>query len=177
MKFVMLVLCSLALKQTPVLQRPRNGEIIHIGPVNREIADRSPVATAILTHGAPHRITNHKIAVNITIHNLTDHELSFTDPLEVFDVHNSKTGERAPETPIGCDLNFFSPCHTTGGFPRLGGVQVIHVPPHGTEEDESYLDIPYQLDPGEYTVLGYVCAAQREGPECFKTNTIKVTVK
>jgi hypothetical protein len=176
MRFVILVLCFLALQQAPVEGHP-GGVVVHVGPVNREIADSSPVAKGVIALGIPAQGTLHKVAIHFEMDNLTTHALHYSDTLVVYDVKNIKTGLRAPETAFGCSVDFFSDCHTIGSPMRPGSVNHLDIPPGGSFKENHYIDASYYLEAGEYNVIGYACAAQREGPECFKTNTINITVK
>jgi hypothetical protein len=121
-----------------------------------------------------------KIAVHATLQNTSEHELVYVNPQVFFDVRNGRTNRRAPDTPAGCYANFFSKCYTPSmphGIPSTGLPKDI-VPATGSIELKplAYLDMDYELDPGEYTVVGIYCAAEREGPECFKSNKITITV-
>ncbi len=79
-----------------------------IGPQPREIADSSPVAKLVLTEVAPTPHSLYKIAVNATLHNLTDHEIIYGDVDGPFDVRFTATDKRAPETAAGCTGHFLA---------------------------------------------------------------------
>jgi hypothetical protein len=173
-----------------ISQTPKLGQFVSayskaIGPVSREIAETSPVATEMIERVAPDPriLTTNKIAVRYVIRNTTDHEIHYIEPLQTFNVTDVKTGERVPETPFGCSVNFFSKCYTSrmpagigNGMGDKSGKPRIVVPPHGSVEYVGFLDASYQLSVGEFSVVGYFCADEREGPECFKSNKITITI-
>jgi len=178
----------LALVASVTMQAQVTGRVEHddnaggykpIGPVHREIAESSPVATAVIERTTPgNQLTPFKIAIRFTIRNISDHELSYTGPLTTLDVHNIATGQRAEDGPYGCYVHFFSKCYTPSiprGIPA-GGVKPLQIPKDSTFEDVHLVDGEYKLQPGQYSVVGYFCATQGEGPECFKSNTITITI-
>jgi hypothetical protein len=150
-----------------------------IGPQHREIAESSQVATAVIEQTTPGRqMTPYKIAIQFTIHNTSNHELSYASPYLTLDVHNKATGERAKEGPYGCYVHFFSNCYSPSiprGIPS-GGIKPLTIPQGGKYEEQLLLDGEYNLEPGQYSVVGYFCAAKGEGPECFKSNAITITI-
>jgi hypothetical protein len=154
---------------------------VRTGPVHRQIAETSPVATVVIEQTAPKAgMKQFKIAVRATVHNTTGHELRYVNPSQNYDVTDRKTGKRAPNTDAGCYGNFFMDCYTPSFPVGVGpsGPPTYVIPPHGSKEIEplAYIDMDYKLDPGEYTVVGYFCATEREGPECFKSNRITITI-
>lgn len=149
-----------------------------VGPIHREISQTSPVATEVIEQTGPSPGYKYKIRVQATVRNITNHQLVYVDPRQYYDVRVRGTGERAPETAAGCYVNFFSDCYrlsTPKGIPSTGLPKEI-ISPRGTIENVDFLDASYELAPGEYTVVGIYCSTQREGPECFKSNTITVTI-
>jgi hypothetical protein len=147
-----------------------------IGPEHREIGDGSPFSQLVLASAIPDPQSRENFAVRATLHNLTDHELTFVDVGGAFDVRAGTSGKLAPETAFGCSIDFFSECHTTRKRPPWSAI-VLHVPEHGSLDlGVSYLDPEYILEPGSYTVVEYFCAKQREGPECLKSNAITIDV-
>jgi len=122
--------------------------------------------------------------IEVVLENISNHEIKYSfesrdhryrrQGIVFLDVRDGN-GNLAPETEDGCRSHFFSTCHTQ-----------VYLSPHG-DRPRSFaprekivssepLSVEYNLDPGEYTVVGYVCGMS-EGPECFKTNTIKITVQ
>jgi hypothetical protein len=150
-------------------------EIREIGIVHKEIAESSPVASGTLQAVKNPVKAGEGIRVHFTLQNRSDHDIQFGDALvPVLDVRD-ENGDLAPETAIGRDIHFFSPHHTEKRPPFLTAREgIIHA--HGKEEGDCYPIAEYVLTPGTYTVVGYVCSV-KEGPECFKTNTITITVE
>jgi hypothetical protein len=150
------------------------------GPVNREMADHSPVAVEIIEQIDPRPGVGYKVAVRATVKNTTNHELQYINPEQFYDVRYSGTGKRVPDTDAGCYYDFLSDCYTRSLPPGIAGPGLPKdvIPMHGSIEilPAQYLDMFYQLTPGEYSVVGYFCASQREGPECFKSNTIRIKI-
>jgi hypothetical protein len=149
------------------------------GPLHRDIAENSPVAKEVIMQTTPRSGYEYKIAIRATISNITDHPLRYVDAGQYYDVRNRKTGQRPLDTPIGCYVNFFSECYTPSmpvGKTSFDLPTII--PPRGSidTKPDQYIDMYYKLDTGEYTVVGYYCAAEREDPECFKSNTIMITI-
>jgi hypothetical protein len=148
--------------------------------LHREIAEHSPVAVEDIEQIAPRPGVGYTVAVRATVRNTTNHELQYVNPDQFYDVRYSGTGKRVPDTDSGCYYDFLSDCYTPSpphGIPGSGLPKAI-IPPHGSIEipPTQYLDVFYEMNPGEYRVVGYFCASQREGPECFKSDTIKITI-
>lgn len=147
---------------------------------HREIGASSPVATEEIFRAQHANISYQgKISIGATVHNLTDHDLRYVSPEQYYEVRASNTGELAPVTPFGCHVIFFSECYERNlpiGIPSAGPPTAI-ITPHGSQDmPVQYIDAYYTLSPGEYEVVGILCAKEREGPECFKSNKIKITV-
>jgi hypothetical protein len=152
-----------------------------IGPVHREIAEKSPVAIAVIEQTAPNPgVLGYRVAIRAAVRNITDHELQYVNPELVYDVTDSRTGKRVAETPAGCYWLFFSECYTPSEPPGRASEDPAKyvIPPYATIEilPMQYLDMDYKLDPGDYAVVGYFCASKREGPECFKSNKIRISI-
>jgi hypothetical protein len=168
----LLALTAAAQLQAPASAHVRVGPEV-IGIVHKEIADSSPVAFATL-HAEQNPVkVGSIIPIHFTLENRSDHDLKLFGGFPEVDIRD-KDGKIAPETAFGCGDHFFSPCHTAPGHSTRGPLRGA-IPVHGRVEDEIYPGPQYNLAPGTYTVVGYVCAVQ-EGPECFKTNTITITV-
>jgi len=110
-----------------------------MGPVRREIAESSPWRRSVigLTTKDPRILSPFKIGIRNVIHNTTNHEICYVAPLQVYDVMNSETGERAPETSVGCSVNFFSECYTSC-MPKgiqSAGKPKITLAPHASSEE------------------------------------------
>jgi hypothetical protein len=164
----------------PPVERPPRPVI---GVVPQEIADSSPVISATITAPSCAPANTFNIGSDINIHivlqNRTDHDVRYLEAslrgihgLVNYDVRDNN-GDLPPETELGCGRHFFSPCHTETGTRALVPPPIA---PKGTLEKDWHLNAEYELAPGTYTVVGYVCGMQ-EGPECFKTNTIIITVE
>lgn len=180
------VILCLALLATGVAQESKTGHQgsadMRIGPIHREIAETSPVAKELIERIVrdPRILSRHKIAIRVRIFNTTDHEINFQRMDAAFDVKNIKTGKRAPETPTGCTVDFFSECYTwtppnseANGYGLKPG---LTIKPNEFSESTDLLDAYYELSPGKYSVVSYFCAEKREGPECFKSNKITITI-
>ncbi|WP_263366987.1 hypothetical protein [Edaphobacter bradus] len=190
MKSVLVLLAFIAsgIQEAPITGHP-SPAYERRGAVHREIAESSPFAREVIQQVAPEPGIQFKntasnspqpfIAIRAVIHNISDHELVYVNPQQFYDVFNSKTGERAPTTDTGCYVNFFLDCYTPTlprGIPSTGPPKDV-IPAHGSKNlMVGYLDMDYQLAPGTYTVVGYYCATQREGPECFKSNKITISI-
>ncbi len=141
--------------------------------------------------GAPHYIQNtykvgSPINIRFTITNISDQTISFDlhsrdkkyfrKGITFLDARDGN-GNLAPETEAGCVSHFFSSCHTEY-YPKFGNPRRWRImEPNATVVDDySRLDIDYKISPGEYTVVGYLCG-MNEGPECIKSNAIKITVQ
>jgi hypothetical protein len=180
MKSVIVLLAFIA---SGIQETPQVGHIAERsyprGAVYREIAESSPFAKVEIQQVAPEPGIQFKIAVQSVIHNISNHELVYVNPQVLFDVFDSKTGERAPTTATACYTNFFLDCYTPTpppGTPSAGPPKDV-IPVHGSQKMLiGYLDLYYQLAPGTYTVVGYYCSTHREGPECFKSNKITITI-
>lgn len=149
------------------------------GPVHRDIAKTSPVATMVISE-VPHPKVSleGKLLIKASVQNITNHELRYVYPQLFFEVRNSATGALPPITPAGCHGLFFSNCYiarTPSSF-SPARVPPSIIPAHGMISNSDYIDHYYTLAPGEYSVVGIFCAKEREGPECFRSNEIKVTV-
>lgn len=178
---LLLALFMSGLQQTAKTQQQGGRAYEPIGPVHREIAEKSAVAIVVIEQTAPNPgVLGYRVAVRATVRNITDHELRYVNPELVYDVTASRTGKRATETPAGCYWLFFSECYTPSEPPGRASEDPAKfvIPPHATIEilPVQYLDIDYKLDPGDYAVVGYFCASKREGPECFKSNKIAITI-
>jgi hypothetical protein len=149
------------------------------GAIHREIAESSPFAREVIEQVTPERGVQFKISIQAVIHNTSDHELVYVNPAQFYDVYNNKTGERAPTTATACYVNFWLDCYTRLPPPGTGlaGPPKDVIPVGGSKNlMEGYLDMDYQLTPGTYAVVGYYCSTYREGPECFKSNKITITI-
>jgi hypothetical protein len=174
---LLLVFISFGVQQQTVTPDPEYG--VPRGPVHRDVAENSPVATIVISV-VPHPRVSYqgKLLIGASIHNVTNHELHYVYPQLYFEVRNSATGKLPPITPAGCHTLFFSDCYiasTPSSFSPANVPPAI-IPPQGTINESDYIDHFYTLAPGEYTVVGIFCAKKREGPECFKSNEIEVTV-
>lgn len=179
--FLFLALLAVGTAQEPKIGQMESGHT-KIGQVHREVAETSPVAKMVIERVArdPRLLSPYKIAVRVRIYNISDHEINYQRWGFTSDVTDIKAGKRAPETPTGCYSHFFSDCYTwsepmpeSGGFGRKPG---LTIEPNKYFETTDLLDSNYRLDPGDYSVVGYFCAAEREGPECLKSNKITITV-
>lgn len=160
-----------------------------IGVQQHEIAESSPFASAtIAATGATQNTYKVGSPINIrfTITNISDQTISFDlhsrdkkyfrKGITFLDARDGN-GNLAPETEAGCVSHFFSSCHTEY-YPKFGNPRRWRImEPNATVVDDySRLDIDYKISPGEYTVVGYLCG-MNEGPECIKSNAIKITVQ
>jgi hypothetical protein len=174
------------LSTTAIAQAPNAGKqesaYRRIGPIHREIVETSPVAKEVIAQipRDPRILSPFKIAIRVRIYNTSDHEINFQRMDAAFEVTNIKTGKRPPETQLGCAVDFFSDCYTSrmpksedNGYGRKPG---LTIKPNEFVESTDLLDSYYELSPGVYSVVSYFCAEKREGPECFKSNRINVTV-
>ena len=171
---VCVALTATAQSQAPARDHVRVGSE-EIGVVHKEIAESSPVASATLQAIKNPVKAGEGIRVHFTLENRSGHDIEYTSGIHpVIDVRD-ENGNLAPETETGQALHFFSPHHTdekwTSKLP-LHGI----IPAHGKEEGYCSPSAEYRLSSGTYTVVGYVCTI-KEGPECFKTNTITITVE
>jgi hypothetical protein len=179
MKSVLVLLALIAsyIQEPPITGHP--SPAYERGAVHREIAESSPFAKEVIKQVAPEPGVQFKIAIRAVIHNISNHELVYANSQQFYDVFNIKIGERAPTTATGCYVNFFLDCYTPTlprGIPSAGPPKDV-IPVNGSKNVMvGYLDMDYQLTPGTYTVVGYYCATQREGPECFKSNRIIITI-
>ncbi|WP_263366983.1 hypothetical protein [Edaphobacter bradus] len=176
---VLLALVASYIQEPPITGHP-SPAYERSGAVHREIAESSPFAREVIQQVVPKPGNQFKISIRAVIHNISNHELVYVNPAQFYDVFNIKTGERAPTTAAGCYGNFFLDCYTPTlprGIPSTGPPKDV-IPVHGSIENvkAGNLDMFYQLTPGPYTVVGYYCATQREGPECFKSNKITITI-
>jgi hypothetical protein len=175
----LLVLTATAQSDAPV-GRPAGGEPPHpVGAVHREVADSSPVASATLSPIQNPVKAGSITKVHFVLENRSDHAIKYIG-FPVLDVRD-ENGNVAPETINGRGMHFFSPRHTEGGAGNTyigGGAYTLRgiIPVHGKLEEDGFVNSEYELTPGTYTVVGYVCG-MKEGPECFKTNSVKVTVE
>jgi hypothetical protein len=146
-----------------------------IGVVHHEVADSSPVISVILTATASPYLKGKTIAVHVKKLNTSDHEIEYVNLTIVLVVFDSN-GNIAPETELGCQRHWFSPCYYTQGRNRIPWTNG-KIAPGGTSEYDKRLSDDYDLSkPGTYTVMGYM-SGYKEGPEYFKTNTIKITIE
>jgi Carboxypeptidase regulatory-like domain len=146
-------------------------KIIGIQPV--KIADSSPVVSATLSPTLS-PVKAGSVKVHIAVENISDHQIGYGTPLITFDVRD-ENGKLPPETPLGCTLHFFSPCHNDGA---LGPPFASYLVPHKKSEEDEDLTLEYDLSrPGTYTVVGYVRYFSDGAPEYFRTNKIKITVR
>jgi len=150
-----------------------------IGPVGREIMDKSPVASEAISLTVPAKGYSYKIAIHAVLTNTSDHEIKYINPSQYYNVVDAETGKRAPETETGCYMNFFSDCfRPSAPSGTAGSDAVIKIGSHHSYEikPDDFLDMLYKLVSGRYLVTGYFCAVKQEGPECFKSNTIMITI-
>jgi hypothetical protein len=147
-----------------------------IGPETRAIKENSPLIRVVISPASPDPRSQFRVAVKMTLYNLTDHDLSYSDVDGAYDVRISGSGKRAVETPFGCSIDFFSECHT-GKVPQPWSPALLHIPSHGMLElGISYLDPEYVLEPGTYSVMGYFCTKQGGTRECIESNRITIDV-
>ena len=157
----------------------------HLGVIPQPIADSSPVAVAsIQVMDSSDNIfkVGSVIKIHYSFQNRSDHQITYSEGSRTgsyfhapvtLDVRD-ENGNLPPETPFGCDFHFFSPCHTA---PHLARLPVpVRFPSGAKREGEIWLSAQYTLAPGKYTAIAYICGMS-EGPECFKTNTITITVE
>lgn len=143
-----------------------------IGIQNIKTADSSPVVSATLSPALSPAKVGSAVKVHMVVENTSDHEIHYGTPLIAFDVRD-ENGKLPPETPLGCTLHFFSPCHDDRQLSSMVGILV----PHKKLEEDEDLTLDYDLShPGTYTVVGYVRYFSDGAAEYFRTNTIKITV-
>lgn len=150
--------------------------IREIGIVQKEIAEFSPVASATLQAFKNPVKAGEIIPIHFILENRSDHDIEYEGGFyPALDVRD-ENGKLAPETETtGRDVHFFSPHHTESRpKTRTPPQGIIHA--HQKKEGDYAISAEYRLPPGTYTAVGYVCTV-KEGPECFKTNTITITVE
>jgi hypothetical protein len=155
----------------------RSGRVRIIGIQNRKIADSSPSVSATISPALGPAKAGSAVKVHLVVENTSDHEIAFWGALVMFDVRD-ENGKLAPETPEGCALHFFSPCYSVTEYngSELSS-PLLRLVPHKKLEDDEDLTQEYDLSqPGSYTAVGYLCSLVDQGPGCFRTNTIKITV-
>ena len=183
----LLALAAMAQSEAPAMRQGSSTQVtgpdLHhdssshvVGVVHREIADSSPVASATLRSVQNPVKAGSDIKIHFVLENRSDHGIKYFGDLLEVDVRD-QYGKLPPETTLGCDRHFFSPCHSEGpgGDVHVSPPQGI-IPSHGKLEYDDFLNGQYNLVLGTYTVVGYVCAV-KEGPECFKTSMITITVE
>jgi hypothetical protein len=150
-----------------------------IGPLHYVIAESFPDAKQVIEQIPPERgMKQFKIALQTTIYNTSDHELRFVSPGTDYIVIDMRTGLPPKDTPAGCYINGFSKCFTPSvpvGIPS-SGLPVDVIPVGGKVTHLEYLDQGYILEAGKYSVTGIYCTAKGQGRECFKSNTITITI-
>lgn len=179
------ILC-LALITAALAQEPKSGQpgsaYARIGAVHREISEKSPVAKLSIEQVPrdPRIMNPFKITIQTRLYDTSDHEINYRRIEIAFDFTDLKTGRRAPETALGCAVNFFSDCYTShmpmseaNGFGKKPG---LTIEPHKYFESKDFVDGFYKLSSGQYSVVAYFCAAEREGPECLRSNKIIISV-
>ena len=142
-----------------------------VGILNREVADSQDLSVRLQPLSGPAK-ENSLIYVHLIFENRSDRDL-LLNPSPALEVRD-QDGELAPETANGRGAHFFSPCHT---YNREMGVLPpgANVPAHTNKEIDWAIKWEYDLGPGKYTVAAYFCSKD-EGPECLKSNTIKIDV-
>jgi hypothetical protein len=145
-----------------------------IGAVNRTIADSSPYVTATLV--ADDVVYNRtRIPMVLWIKNKSNETI--TTPVTsvfVLDVRDG-SNNRAPETASGCGVHFFSVCYSAKEGPIPMFSQELN--PGVAARFDVAVTAEYEINkPGKYSVTAYVCDLQPH-PDCFKSNTVRVTVR
>jgi len=156
---------------------------VYSSPVHHEIANWSPVAEEMISiRTNPWKDGADAVMINVWLFNPTNHEVRFKNVQQFFDVRLSLTGVRAPETPVGCAIHFFSDCFQGNG--KASSVPVAApdtedvIPPHGMISKIYPVKREYLFKPGSYQVTGVYCAdrVQPDVPECIISDRVPVHI-